>query len=167
MNKPEPEAHHSQQGSALILAIMMMMAFGLMGLNMVNQHLNAALALTRSEKSFLQSWELAVSSLNWGLNRRWVLQPVEGWQCAQSVTENVSLPGEISATLRSCIRNAERDELYLLRGEGKIQPDSVPVLLYQLVTLKTVDATESRVIPIQNGWLDFCPLKDGRKCDDP
>ncbi|MEG3134366.1 YgdB family protein [Rouxiella sp. T17] len=163
----EDVAGYRQRGSALILTIMMMMALGLLGLNTVNQHLNAALSLTRSEKQYLESWELAASSLNWGLSRRWTLQADENWQCVDEANAGgLAISMGSTATLRSCIKPGETEDRYLLRGEGKVQPEASPVYLYQLVSLEGANNSEQRLKPLLNGWLDFCPLKDEVKCNE-
>lgn len=161
-----------QRGSALIVTIMMMMTLGLLGLNTVNQHLNAALALTRSEKTYFQSWELAVSSLNWGLAQSGSYQHAEQWQCVESSQlKQPSRAGTQASstlvsgtTLRSCVRPSATEGQYVLRGEGRYLAGFLPVYLYQLATLKTAEAGASRFESIQNGWLDFCPFKDETQC---
>lgn len=159
--------NYRQRGSALILTIMMMMALGLLGLNTVNQHLNAALSLTRSEKHYLQSWELAVSSLNWGLSRRWKRPSDENWQCVnESNAAGLTVSVDPAVTLQSCIKPAEAKDQYLLRGEGRVQPYASPVYLYQLVSLEGPNDGEQKLKPLLNGWLDFCPLKDEGKCNE-
>lgn len=156
-----------QQGSALILTVMMIMALGLLGLNTVNQHLNAALSLTRSEKQYLQSWELAVSSLNWGLQRHWTIPNENQWLCVGRVnSRSTSEKFEQTSDLKSCLKKAEVEGQYFLRGEGRVLPEAPPVFLYQLTTLVTPDGSETRLKPQLNGWLDFCPLKDEVNCNE-
>lgn len=152
MSLANVEGSANQRGSALIVTIMMMMALGLLGLNTVNQHLQAALALTRSEKTYIQSWELAVSSLNWGLGRDWQYQPVAEWHCVES------------SGLRSCVKPSDVEGQYVIRGEGKFPAASAPVYLYHLVSLETAAAGTGRFKAITRGWLDFCPLKNELFC---
>lgn len=153
MSQTNVESSVKQRGSALIVTIMMMMALGLLGLNTVNQHLQAALTLTRSDKAYFQSWELAVSSLNWGLVRDWQYRPVAEWQC-------VELSG-----MHSCVKPSDVDGQYVLRGEGKTLAVSAPVYLYHLVSLETAAGGTGRFKALTQGWLDFCPLKDETFCD--
>ncbi len=179
MNKQTVEQTFRQRGSALILTIMMMMALGLLGLNTVNQYLNAALALTRSDKNYFQSWERAVSSLNWGLSQSWKYQATSEWQCIESLAfkEPQSahfLPsaGQISSTqnttasLRSCVKPADTEGIYVLRGGGQYLATALNIYVYQLATMQTAALQESRFKPLVNGWLDFCPLKDEANCHE-
>ncbi|WP_226950913.1 YgdB family protein [Rouxiella sp. S1S-2] len=139
---------------------MMMMTLGLLALNTVNQHLNAALSLTRSEKNYLVARELAASSLNWGISRRWALQANNQWQCAQRPDA-----GSANSELRSCFKPAELADHYVVRGEGKGAAVE-SVFLYQLATMKIINAGEIRLTAIKDGWLDFCPFKDETKCSE-
>jgi len=160
MKKSRQSNEASQRGSALILTIMMMMTLGLLALNTVNQHLNAALSLTRSEKNHLVAWELAASSLNWGISRRWALQATNQWQCAEQPDDSSA-----NSQLRSCFKPADLADYYVVRGEGKgVAVESV--FLYQLATLKIINPGEIRLSAIKDGWLDFCPLKDETKCSE-
>ncbi len=153
MNHTHVQCSVKQRGSALIVAIMMMMALGLLGLNTVNQHLQAALALARSEKAYFQSWELAVSSLNWGLVRDWQYRAVAEWQCVES------------SGLHSCVKPSDVEGQYVLRGEGKARAVSASVYLYHLVSLETAAGGTGHFKALTQGWLDFCPLKDEALCD--
>lgn len=167
MNKLVQRKEDAHRGSALIVAILMMMTFGLLALNMVNHYLNTALSLTRSEKSYWMSWELAVSSLNWGVNRRWKLLPGSGWQCAEAQeTGNQRKRGEGYPVLRSCFRLADVSGHYVIRGGGHSISGEEPFFLYQLATFKHININEIRFAAIKNGWLDFCPLKDEAKCSE-
>lgn len=150
MSQCKVQGSVKQRGSALIVTIMMMMALGLLGLNTVNQQLQAALTLARSEKSYLQSWELAVSSLSWGLARNWHYRPVAEWHCVES------------SGLRSCVKPFDTQGHYVLRGEGKTVAASAPVYLYQLASLETASG---HFKAMTRGWLDFCPLKDEVLCN--
>lgn|GEM_PF-598184 len=179
MNQLGDGQNTRQRGSALILAIMMMMALGLLGLNTVNQHLNGALALTRSEKNYLLSWELAISSLNWGLSNRWSYQHDPQWQCVESTTyselllplSHVSSAGVLqsllsSSSFRSCVKPGEAEGQYVLRGEGRFNADALPVYVYQLATFQSEASIGGYFKAIPNTWLDFCPFKEENNCHE-
>lgn len=167
MNQLGDGQNTRQRGSALILAIMMMMALGLLGLNTVNQHLNGALALTRSEKNYLLSWELALSSLNWGLSNRWSYQHDPQWQCVESTTySELLLPSSHVSSFRSCVKPGEAEGQYVLRGEGRFNADALPVYVYQLATFQSEASIGGYFKAIPNTWLDFCPFKEENNCHE-
>ena len=153
------------QGSALILSIMMMMTLGLLALNKVNQYLDSALALTRSEQGYWAAWELAVSSLNWGLSRSWEPFTAGGWHCA-TYAEPVTEAGASRQRLTSCVKPAELADLYILRGEGQDKRGALPVFLYQRAIRQAGEGELLRFKALDNGWLDFCPFRDELQCQE-
>jgi len=153
------------QGNALILSIMMMMTLGLLALNKVNQYLDSALALTRSEQGYWVAWELAASSLNWGLSRSWEPFTAGGWQCA-TYAEPVTEAGASRQRLTSCVKPAELVDLYILRGEGQDKRGTLPVFLYQRAIRQAGEGERLRFKALDNGWLDFCPFRDELQCQE-
>lgn len=154
----------SERGSALILTIMLMMTLSLFALQQLAQPLGTALAQFRSEQHYLQAWEQAVSSLNWGLSTTWA-QPVEQqWQCLQLSISASAADQQQKQTLNVCLQSIH--SRYLLRAAGKIKPASPVVYLYQWVDASDLGDGVIKLSPVKGGWLDFCPLKDGSGCDE-
>jgi len=154
----------AQQGSAMILSVMMMMGLGLLVLNTLNQHLNSALALTGQEHRYLQAWQQAASSLSWGASQHWLLSTTPTWQC-QSLTTGPAA----DSPLRSCVRPSHRSGIFILKGEGQLLEGEMPLVLYQLARQGHL-ATQGRggeiLTPSKGGWIDYCPLPNPRGCDE-
>lgn len=153
-------SQYYQQGSAMILSIMVMMGLGMIALNSLQQQLSSGLALTSHQHRYVIAWENAMSSLNWGLSQTWKLSPDAKWQC-QRVAPGVIVAG----TGRICIRPSLREEVFVLRGEGNLAENGEPVLLYQQVSMQMRTQESQAFSPLRQGWLDFCPEADEQFCN--
>lgn len=150
-----------EQGSAMILSIMMMMSLGLLVLTMLGQHLSGALLLTSNEHRYLLAWEHAQSSLHWGMRQPWTLITGSGWQCQQQSVITGGLPGPLS----SCVRPSMREGVFLLKGEAEIDKNVPPLALFQQTIATKAPDGKYVLKALKQGWLDFCPESDPTYCD--
>lgn len=150
-----------EQGSAMILSIMMMMSLGILMLTTLGQHLTGALSLTAHEHRYLLARENAVSSLNWGLKQLWPLATDDRWRCQHL---DVVIAG-LSQQLNSCIRPSLREDIVLVKGEGKVGERASPLALFQQAVSTTQPDGSRALIALKQGWLDFCPESDPKYCE--
>ncbi|GBU11461.1 membrane protein [Enterobacterales bacterium] len=162
MKRAFRQAVDHQQGSAMILSIMMMMSLGLLVLTTLGQHLSGALLLTSNEHRYLLAWEHAESSLNWGIRQSWTVPTDNGWQCQQQSAISGGLPN----SLRSCIRPSLREGVFLLKGEGGIDKSTLPIALFQQTVATKAQDGQYVLQALNQGWLDFCPESDPTYCDE-
>lgn len=158
--RTNPSQYH-QQGSAMILSIMVMMGLGMIALNSLQQQLSAGLALTSHQHRYAIAWENAASSLSWGVSEPWKLTAQTKWQC-QTLTVGIMTAG----SGRTCVRPSLREDVFVVRGEGRSSEEGEPVILYQQVSAQKQADGLLIFSPLRQGWLDFCPLADELFCDD-
>ncbi|UHM89030.1 MULTISPECIES: YgdB family protein [Rahnella] len=150
-----------QKGSAMILSVMVMMGLGLLALNALQQQLSAGLALTSNQHRYVIAWENAASALSWGIRQPWRNVQEPQWQCL-----NVASGVVVTGKGRACVRPSLREDIFLVRGEGRMTDDSEPVMLYQQVSREEQADGSSGFLPLKQGWLDFCPEADERICNE-
>jgi len=150
-----------QRGSAMILSVMVMMGLGLLALNALQQQLSAGLALTSNQHRYVIAWDNASSALAWGVSQPWKDVAGEKWQC-QSVAAGIIANG----SGRACVRSSLREDVFLVRGEGKMAAGTDAVVLYQQVSMKTQADGSLFFSPLKQGWLDFCPEADEKVCNE-
>lgn len=150
-----------QRGSAMILSIMVMMGLGLIVLNSLQQQLSAGLSLTSNQHRYNVAWENAASALAWGIGQSWSDSHDPYWQCRE-----VAVGIIISGSGRACVRPAFREDIFLVRGEGRLTQDNEPVVQYQQVSSKMQAGGDLIFSPLKQGWLDFCPETDAQACNE-
>jgi len=150
-----------EQGSAMILSIMMMMALGILVLTTLGQHLSGALMLTSYEYRYLLAREQAESSLNWGLKQPWPLATDDKWRCQR---KDISISG-LMQRLNCCIRLSLREGLVLVKGEGTTMRSSTPLTLFQQATPTSLPDGSWALTALKQSWLDFCPESDVKRCE--
>jgi len=150
-----------QQGSAMILSIMVMMGLGIIALNALQQQLSAGLALTSNQHRYVIAWENAASSLSWGVSQPWKAFSDAKWQC-QDVPAVVVGTG----SGRACVRPSLRIDVFVVRGEGVLAQGGEPVRLYQQVSMQKQADGSLAFSPLRQGWLDFCPEADEQFCNE-
>ena len=145
----------------MILSIMVMMGLGMIALNSLQQQLSAGLALTSHQHRYAIAWENAASSLSWGISERWKLTAQTKWQC-QALTSGILAVG----SGRTCVRPSLREDVFVVRGEGRVSEGGEPVTIYQQVSAQIQTDGSLIFFPLRQGWLDFCPEADEQFCDD-
>lgn len=90
-----------QQGSAMILSIMVMMGLGIIALNALQQQLSAGLALTSNQHRYVIAWENAASSLS--------------WESASPGRRSVMLSGNVRTSRQSLLAPDPGGYVYVLR----------------------------------------------------
>ena len=150
-----------QRGSAMILSILVMMGLGLIALNSLQQQLSAGLALTSNQHRYVIAWENAASSLTWGSRQSWKDSNEPVWQCRDVVAGIIA-----SGTGKVCVRPSLRQDIFLVRGEGRISKGNDPVMQYQQVSVNKQASGEVTFMPLKQGWLDFCPEADEMACNE-
>jgi len=165
MNFPTPFAsrplQNRQQGSAMILSIMVLMGLGLIALNSLQQQLSAGLALTSNQHRYVIAWENATSSLSFGISQSWKISGDTNWQC-QIVAPNIIATG----SGRTCLRPSLREDIFVVSGEGRLSQSDEPVMLYQQVSMQKQADGYLVLSPLKQGWLDFCPEADELFCHE-
>ncbi|WP_127957435.1 YgdB family protein [Serratia microhaemolytica] len=147
--------NRAQQNGSILAAVMLLLLLGLMVLNGLQRQLESALLLSVEQQRYLRAHNQAASALSWGLAQRWPTNEL-------SVSDWFCLP-EHQDALQACLRySTSAAQPAILRGRGIIDGQT-PLWLYQLVTTHPEDnRVMLRAQP--NGWLDFCPAKDGVDC---
>ncbi|AJI94402.1 hypothetical protein BD65_1223 [Yersinia ruckeri] len=155
-----------QQGSAILVTITAIFALSLLLLQAMHQHLDKMLLITRNEQHYLRSYNLAASSLNWGLNQAWPVSQINGslfthskqWFCQYHTEES----------LTACIKPGTLQNTFVLKGEGLASRYTQKMALYQRVRIDFESLTQAgiKVASLAQGWLDFCPEKDAGFCAD-
>lgn len=161
MTAAEIHVSFRQRGSAMILSIMVMMGLGLIALNSLQQQLSAGLALTSNQHRYVIAWENAASALAWGLRQSWKESSEPLWQCRDMAAGIIA-----SGTGKVCIRPSLRQDIFLLRGEGRMAEGNEPVMQYQQVSMKKQTSGDVIFLPLKQGWLDFCPEADEQVCNE-
>jgi len=151
----------NQRGSAMILSVMVMMGLGLIALNSLQQQLSAGLALTSNQHRYVIAWENASSALAWGVSQSWKDIADAKWKC-QNVAASIIASGSAGV----CVRPSLREDVFLVRGEGKIAEGTDSVMLYQQVSMKKQADGSLLFSPLKQGWSDFCPEADELACNE-
>lgn len=150
-----------QQGSAMILSILVMMGLGLIALSSLQQQLSAGLALTSNQHRYAVAWENAASALVWGIGQPWSDSHDSYWQC-----RDVAAGIIVSGSGRACARPSLRQDIFLVRGEGRMAEGNEPVMQYQQVSINKQADGDLIFSPLKQGWLDFCPESDEQICNE-
>lgn len=150
-----------QRGSAMILSILVMMGLGLIALNSLQQQLSAGLALTSNQHRYVIARENAASALAWGIRQSWKDSSEPLWQCRDMPAGLI-----VSGSGRTCTRPSLRQDIFLVRGEGRIAEGNEPVMQYQQVSIKKQTGGNLIFSPLTQGWLDFCPEADEQICNE-
>ncbi|OTA19853.1 hypothetical protein Xbed_01975 [Xenorhabdus beddingii] len=147
-----------QQGNVLLVSIMMLLALSLMMLKALHYQQENALLMMMDEQNYLKAFLRAESSLAWGKVQSWQInQPeMEGWLCLQQAEFN----------LHSCLRRYS-DDLFLLKGIAQLTSGENVELYQWMKQMKHVNQDtliSSGLIPVESGWLDFCPVPQAEFC---
>lgn len=152
-----------QQGSAMMLSIMMMMSLGIIVLSNLGLQLADGVALSAYEHRYLNAREQAESSLNWGLNQEWEASNGQQWLCQQA---DVEWHNNLRHRLNSCVRPSLREGIFLFKGEGIVAANMLPLIIYRQAKRVNSSGTARRFIALDQGWLDFCPERDPNYCEN-
>lgn len=141
-----------QQGSVLLMAIIMLISMSLLMLKALHHHQNNILQMLESERSYWLFFEQAESALAWEKYQPWVMTKEKNtsWSCLQP----------LGANFKSCLRYYKND-YYLLAGHAYFEGKAI-FTLYQW--LKKDKNAISGFVPLKQGWLDFCPVKRVEFC---
>lgn len=156
-------AMHPEQGSILAV-VMLVMTIGLLLLSGLQRQLDSQLKYGVEEQRFWQSFNLALSSLNWGMSLRW--RPGENQQCqtlaALTLYACLSVP-DASLAEENPRRGNEEPRIGVLRGEGRLDGRDEPLVVYHRVTI-LVENSVLKIQPLAGGWLDICPVPEASIC---
>ncbi|NRN28348.1 YgdB family protein [Photorhabdus heterorhabditis] len=142
-----------QQGNVLLISVLMLLAVSLMMLKALHYHLDNALIMMVDERRYLNAFQQAESSLVWGMAQSWSLHSdkTEEWYCQQ----------QNEFYLTSCLKR-QSSNFFLLKGVADVASGQ-SVGLYQWMKLVSYGGSDS-LIPVESGWLDFCPEVDMGFC---
>ncbi|TNH43131.1 YgdB family protein [Photorhabdus luminescens] len=142
-----------QQGNVLLISVLILLAVSLMMLKALHHHLDNALIMMVDERRYLKAFQQAESSLAWGIAQSWPLDSnkIEEWYCQQQQEFHLS----------SCLKR-QSSHFFLLKGMADVASGQ-SVGLYQWMKLLSAGGRDS-LIPVESGWLDFCPEVDVGFC---
>ncbi|PHM59960.1 YgdB family protein [Xenorhabdus sp. KK7.4] len=142
-----------QSGNALLISILMMLTLSLMTLKALHYQQENAMLMMFDEQRYLNAFQHAESSLAWGKVQLWPLesQKLENWYCLQK-------PGSY---LKSCLRRFEGN-LFLLKGTAQFSAGEKLEFYQWMKQMKHLN--RDTLIPIESGWLDFCPVTQAAFC---
>ncbi|MEK9498380.1 YgdB family protein [Photorhabdus sp. P32] len=142
-----------QQGNVLLISVLILLAVSLMMLKALHHHLDNALIMMVDERRYLKVFQQAESSLAWGIAQSWPLDSnkTEEWYCQQQQEFH----------LTSCLKR-HSSHFFLLKGMADVASGQ-SVGLYQWMKLFSAGGRDS-LIPVESGWLDFCPEVDVGFC---
>ncbi|OCA52691.1 YgdB family protein [Photorhabdus namnaonensis] len=140
-----------QQGNVLLISVLILLAVSLMMLKALHHHLDNALIMMVDERRYLKAFQQAESSLAWGIAQSWTLDKTEEWYCQRQQEFH----------LTSCLKR-QSSHFFLLKGMADVASGQ-SVGLYQWVKLLSAGGRDS-LIPVESGWLDFCPEVDVGFC---
>ncbi|MEQ1967494.1 YgdB family protein [Xenorhabdus nematophila] len=147
-----------QQGNILLVSIMMLMALSLMMLKALHYQQENAMLMMMDEQNYLNAFLRAESSLTWGKVQSWRInqQETEGWFCLQ----------QPEFQLKSCLKRYS-DTLFLLKGMAQFAAEENLELYQWMKQMKYSNQdklTSRELIPVESGWLDFCPVPQVEFC---
>ncbi|WP_448511564.1 YgdB family protein [Photorhabdus laumondii] len=148
-----------QQGNVLLISVLILLTVSLMMLKALHHHLDNALIMMVDERRYLKAFQQAESSLAWGIAQSWPLHSsqiedsnkTEEWYCQQQQEFH----------LTSCLKR-QSSHFFLLKGMADVASGQ-SVGLYQWMKLHSFGGNDS-LIPVESGWLDFCPEVDVGFC---
>ncbi|MGV3344675.1 DUF2509 family protein [Enterobacteriaceae bacterium LUAb1] len=134
-----------QGGSSALPMVLLILMMGGVLLTLSQQQLERGMALAWDEGQYQQAWQDAESVLNWGLTQSW--------------TEKNSIDCRTLADIQGqvCLL-PQKDRRLLLRAEGG-------AACYRLTHWRWVTRRQTRLIPLNHGWIDFCPLNERAACE--
>nr|WP_256548328.1 YgdB family protein [Xenorhabdus bovienii] len=129
------------------------MALSLMMLKALHYQQESAMLMMMDEKKYLNAFQRAESSLEWGKVQSWQFnaQEAENWFCQQQPEFH----------LQSCLKHYV-DNLFLLKGVAQFASGETLELYQWMKQMK--NANRDTLIPIESGWLDFCPVPQAEFC---
>ncbi|PHM72136.1 YgdB family protein [Xenorhabdus kozodoii] len=147
-----------QQGNVLLVSIMMLLALSLMMLKSLHYQQESAMRMMIDEQHYLQAFGQAESSLAWGKVQSWSLnqQEMGSWSCLQQTEFH----------LKSCLRHY-LDNIFLLKGIAQFTSGEKFELYQWMKQMKPLNQDTLmpvELIPIESGWLDFCPVDQEEFC---
>ncbi|CDG19055.1 YgdB family protein [Xenorhabdus doucetiae] len=147
-----------QQGNILLVSIMMLLALSLMMLKALHYQQESAMLMMMDEQNYLQAFGRAESSLEWGKVQSWPIhqQDAGAWFCQQHTEFH----------LTSCLKHYSGN-LFLLKGVAQFTSGQKLELyqwMKQMKSLKQDTLISGALIPIESGWLDFCPVSQAEFC---
>lgn len=142
-----------QQGNILLISIMMLLALSLMMLKALHYQQESAMLMMMDEQNYLQAFWRAESSLIWGKAQSWQInqQETSAWVCLQHT----------EFQLQSCLKHYS-DNLFLLKGVAQFASGEKLELYQWMKQMKPLN--QDTLIPIESGWLDFCPVAQTEFC---
>ncbi|MDE9482018.1 YgdB family protein [Xenorhabdus bovienii] len=142
-----------QRGNILLVSILMLMALSLMMLKALHYQQESAMLMMMDEKKYLNAFQRAESSLEWGKVQSWQfnMQEEENWFCQQQPEFHLQI----------CLKHYA-DNLFLLKGVAQFASGETLELYQWMKQMK--NANRDTLIPIESGWLDFCPVPQAEFC---
>ncbi|SLM64166.1 MULTISPECIES: YgdB family protein [Dickeya] len=154
----------SEQGSILAI-VMLVMVVGLLLLSGLQRQLDSQLKLGIDEQRFWQAFNLAMSSLNWGMSLRW--PPDNEWQCqsmaARALSACLHIPKSQPVADDNRLAASGNSRMGLLRGEGRLDGSAEPLVVYHRVAVQ-IQHSAVQIQPLVGGWLDVCPESEESVC---
>lgn len=145
-----------ERGFSLLAMVMILLLLSLLALGALHREILSAMRFHVEERRYLQAYNQAASALNWGIVQHWT-QPDQQWQCRSPSAE----------TFTACIRQTTENDIVLLRGESVISVAQQPIRLYRrLQPIAETPLENQLLIPLEQGWLDLCPLRQDVQCAD-
>ncbi|WP_392566975.1 DUF2509 family protein [Utexia brackfieldae] len=135
----------SQSGMVLIAMVMILWMLSLLLLTAMMQVQSYWQKADFYEKRYYQHYNQAYSGLNWALSQAWPV-PSRIWYCQRMS----------SLSLTACFKTSSQADFVLVKGVSKTLP------LYYLAQY----LPNGQLAITQGHWLDFCPEKKQRDCDE-
>ncbi|MBD2800189.1 YgdB family protein [Xenorhabdus sp. M] len=154
----EEKVTGKQRGNILLVSIIMLLALSLMMLRALHYQQENAMLMMVDEQNYLNAFLRAESSLEWGKKQLWQnnVQETGNWFCLQSMESG----------LQSCLKHYS-GHLFLLKGKAQVTLENKVELYQWMKQVKNVNEdtiTTIKLIPLESGWLDFCPVSQGEFC---
>ncbi|MDC9612528.1 YgdB family protein [Xenorhabdus khoisanae] len=149
---------NKQQGNILLVSIIMLLALSLMMLKSLHYQQENAMLMMLDEQHYLNAFLRAESSLVWGKVQPWQInqQEIDDWFCLQQTEFN----------LKSCLKRYS-DEFFLLKGIASFTSGENIELYQWMKQMKQLNQDtliSVGLIPVESGWLDFCPVSQVEFC---
>ncbi|SFU35364.1 YgdB family protein [Xenorhabdus koppenhoeferi] len=149
---------NKQQGNILLVSIIMLLALSLMMLKSLHYQQENAMFMMMDEQNYLNAFWRAESSLTWGKVQSWRSnqQGIDGWFCLQQPEFH----------LKSCLRRYS-GTLFLLKGIAQFAAEENLELYQWMKQMKHSSQdtlTPMELVPVESGWLDFCPVSQVEFC---
>lgn len=130
------------QGNSALCMVLIIMLTGSLTLHASREMLAQGMSGVADEQRFIQGFWQAQSALQWGLTLQWPEQ------------QTLTCQQEKQYGWQSCLQRTA-DDKGLLKGEDRNS---------EMASWHWVRVQGSRLHPLPQGWIDYCPLAAAEDC---